>query len=287
MTLCQNMEPLEPNQQLVSTLEACDATKPQENTTTADCDNSGSQSAVDQNNNETNYSVSKRPRRACRDREYNLRDSSKINRIETERRRAAPKQPKPKAKPPPLSKYRRRTANARERSRMKEINDAFDELRKAIPQSEELNEPENRDSGDCDMKLTKITTLRLAMNYITVLREILGYDNSVFNTNSSASSDSSASSSSVSSSDSSSSSDPTNSPNPSIPCSSPGSSAEELTLTLSTCDFLDNTGSTVSPPASAPPYPNTGTVPHPYNHTFPQLTLPRNYFSVHLQQSTS
>jgi bHLH factor len=43
--------------------------------------------------------------------------------------------PKPKQKPAPLSKYRRKTANARERSRMKEINQAFETLRKAIPQN--------------------------------------------------------------------------------------------------------------------------------------------------------
>lgn len=38
-----------------------------------------------------------------------------------------------KNRPPPLSKYRRKTANARERSRMKEINSAFETLRKAVP----------------------------------------------------------------------------------------------------------------------------------------------------------
>lgn len=38
-----------------------------------------------------------------------------------------------KQRPPPLSKYRRKTANARERSRMKEINSAFETLRKAVP----------------------------------------------------------------------------------------------------------------------------------------------------------
>ena len=285
------MESLEPYQKQVSTLEACvDArtTKQQENTIpTTDCDTSGS---IDHNNNNTNNNnndnVSKRPRRACRDREYNLRDSSKINRIETERRRATPKQPKPKAKPPPLSKYRRKTANARERSRMKEINDAFDELRKVIPQSEQLNVSDEQDSGDSDStKLTKITTLRLAMNYITALREILGCDNSVFNRSASASSDNSGGSSIGSSSDSSSSSETTNSPDPSITCSSPESSSEELTLTLRTCDFLDNS-STVSPSRNAAPYSNTSTVSHPYNHSFPQLTLPGNHFSMDLHQST-
>lgn len=50
---------------------------------------------------------------------YNLRTKSIQNRLETEKRKRSPrKEPKPKQRPPPLSKYRRRTANARERTRM-------------------------------------------------------------------------------------------------------------------------------------------------------------------------
>ena len=103
------------------------------------------------------------------EREYNLRSSSIINRIQTEQRQQQPRQPKPKAKPPPLSKYRRRTANSRERGRMREINDAFEVLRLAIP---------SYPSEQTGVKLTKITTLRLALNYIGALREMLGYDDS-------------------------------------------------------------------------------------------------------------
>ncbi|KAL0280618.1 UNVERIFIED_CONTAM: hypothetical protein PYX00_001852 [Menopon gallinae] len=73
---------------------------------------------------------------------------------------------RPKQKPPPLSKYRRKTANARERNRMREINIAFETLRRAVPHiSGNLN------SGN--EKLTKITTLRLAMKYIQALRQVL------------------------------------------------------------------------------------------------------------------
>lgn len=97
--------------------------------------------------------------------DYNLRDTSIINRIQTEQRRNQPKQPKPKSKPPPLSKYRRRTANSRERERMKEINDAFELLRDVIPEYPDVEKD----------KLTKITTLRLASNYIKALRDTLGY----------------------------------------------------------------------------------------------------------------
>ncbi|CAG0906745.1 unnamed protein product [Darwinula stevensoni] len=69
-----------------------------------------------------------------------------------------------KSKPAPLSKYRRKNANARERHRMKEINDAFETLRRAIP-------PFPTDNGRGN--LTKITTLRLAINYIKALNEVL------------------------------------------------------------------------------------------------------------------
>ncbi|KAK9875620.1 hypothetical protein WA026_009419 [Henosepilachna vigintioctopunctata] len=73
-----------------------------------------------------------------------------------------------KQKPAPLSKYRRKTANARERTRMKEINQAFETLRKVVPQmtiSHQANE-----------KLTKIMTLRLAMKYISTLSSVLSQE---------------------------------------------------------------------------------------------------------------
>lgn len=81
-----------------------------------------------------------------------------------------PKQKKKKAAP--LSKYRRKTANARERSRMREINQAFEALRKAVPQMAPAHPGTNE-------KLTKITTLRLAMKYISTLSAVLsGADSS-------------------------------------------------------------------------------------------------------------
>ncbi|VVC28906.1 Myc-type, basic helix-loop-helix (bHLH) domain [Cinara cedri] len=78
----------------------------------------------------------------------------------TTRGRSAKRRQKPK----PLSRYRRKTANARERSRMREINEAFEALRRAVPHLavDAHNE-----------KLTKITTLRLAMKYISALSGLL------------------------------------------------------------------------------------------------------------------
>ncbi|ROT63558.1 uncharacterized protein [Penaeus vannamei] len=99
---------------------------------------------------------------------YALRTKSIIKRIESEKNRATSKrkEPKEKQKPPPLSKYRRKTANARERNRMKEINDAFVTLQKAIP---------DLPGADAE-KLTKITILRLAVNYIDALAGVLDDD---------------------------------------------------------------------------------------------------------------
>ncbi|CAM1313247.1 Uncharacterised protein g6204 [Pycnogonum litorale] len=114
---------------------------------------------------------------------YNIRPKSIMKRIETEKRRNSKKQPKPKQKPPPLSKYRRKAANCRERTRMQDMNDAFCRLQKAIPV---LSEESDQD------KLTKITTLRLAINYINALDSILNSGESSSSSNESPASSSSA-----------------------------------------------------------------------------------------------
>ena len=105
-----------------------------------------------------------RPLRSCRN--YNFRTSSITKRIETESTCAPTKAKSSKShklKAPPLSKYRRKTANTRERERMQEVNDAFDKLRHCIPNTNAMQ------------KLTKITTLKLALNYIDNLQQLLGY----------------------------------------------------------------------------------------------------------------
>lgn len=72
-----------------------------------------------------------------------------------------------KAKAAPLSRYRRKTANARERYRMRKINNAFDSLRNILPSTLAVK-PASTSSS-----LTKITTLRLAVNYIRALSKVL------------------------------------------------------------------------------------------------------------------
>lgn len=100
---------------------------------------------------------------------YSLRPRSLRSRDEDETHifgKSKSRVSKPKQKPAPLSKYRRKTANARERSRMREINAAFEALRKAVPHWQ----PQGTSTNE---KLTKITTLRLAMKYISALSSAL------------------------------------------------------------------------------------------------------------------
>lgn len=94
-----------------------------------------------------------------------LRLRSIHKRIETEKNRRLPKQRKTRERPAPLSKYRRKTANARERQRMQEVNNAFDRLKESIPHHK-LNAVDEK-------KDTKITTLRCAITYINSLSGLL------------------------------------------------------------------------------------------------------------------
>ncbi|KAG0710788.1 Helix-loop-helix protein delilah [Chionoecetes opilio] len=70
-----------------------------------------------------------------------------------------------KQRPPPLSRYRRKTANARERYRMRQINTSFERVRGVLP------------SWVCSRRaaadMTKITILKLASAYIRSLQDIL------------------------------------------------------------------------------------------------------------------
>lgn len=120
--------------------------------------------SLDPNNNleasMKSYSLRPRTSRKCEE-EENIPNATNHERWRP------PRASKKKQKSMPLSKYRRKTANARERSRMREINEAFESLRRVIPHSE----PSSRDPNS--EKMTKITTLRLAMKYISALNNLL------------------------------------------------------------------------------------------------------------------
>ncbi|KAF6212467.1 hypothetical protein GE061_012990 [Apolygus lucorum] len=115
----------------------------------------------DPNNNHSNVDEKGEKCYSLRPRSERKRSEDDEEEIITWKKRPRKRQ---KPKPAPLSKYRRKTANARERTRMREINEAFDSLRRAVPHSA------TSDQGD---KLTKISTLRLAMRYIAALSAAL------------------------------------------------------------------------------------------------------------------
>ncbi|XP_071525287.1 uncharacterized protein [Panulirus ornatus] len=98
---------------------------------------------------------------------YALRPRTIIKRLQQERsRQEVPKRPtRCKSRPAPLSKYRRKTANARERHRMKQINNAFESLRRILPDTAALQ--------PASPSMTKIMTLRLAASYIRALSDVL------------------------------------------------------------------------------------------------------------------
>lgn len=72
-----------------------------------------------------------------------------------------------KQKRPRNSLKKRLLVNARERDRMRVLNNAFQALRDALP------------CYIADGHMAKITTLRLAINYIKALTEVLNDDNTV------------------------------------------------------------------------------------------------------------
>ena len=100
---------------------------------------------------------------------YKLRDVSLKKREEVEIRKNQPKKrgPKPRPKSAPMSKYRRKTANLRERLRMGEINVAFEKLRDKLP-----NPMAQAGKAKCE-KLTKINILHVAINYIRAMENLL------------------------------------------------------------------------------------------------------------------
>lgn len=118
-------------------------------------------------NNNNNNSRSQRKSSSRIAEKYGLRPRTVVRRLQTEKGRddlPSASSKAPRIRPPPLSKYRRKTANARERHRMKEINDAFETLRRVLP---------DICSRRAAAAMTKITTLKLAVNYIRALSHIL------------------------------------------------------------------------------------------------------------------
>merc|ERR1712179_17172 len=97
-----------------------------------------------------------------------LRRSSVAKRLLTEQNKSQPKVREKISKKYRLSKYRRKTENAKERERMKKFNEAFINLKRMLP-----NNGPNKDEDKKADKDTKVSSLRSAITYINCLQELL------------------------------------------------------------------------------------------------------------------
>merc|ERR1712024_246691 len=93
-----------------------------------------------------------------------LRQSSVAKRLETENQRRQPRV-KERTSKKYMSKYRRKTENAKERERMKKFNEAFENLRQKLPSKVLVDNIGEKD--------TKVTALRSAIHCIKSLQDLL------------------------------------------------------------------------------------------------------------------
>lgn len=94
-----------------------------------------------------------------------LRKTSVRKRLETEGKRKQPRTKGKLSKKARLSKYRRKSANAKERERMKKQNDVFEVLKEILPCDKAMKVEEDKE--------TKVSTLRSAIQYIHSLESLL------------------------------------------------------------------------------------------------------------------
>merc|ERR1719507_2249300 len=94
-----------------------------------------------------------------------LRTTSVRKRLEIEVKMKQPKTKGRISKKARLSKYRRKSANAKERERMKKQNDVFEVLKQILPCDKAKKKEEDKE--------TKVTTLRSAIEYINSLQSLL------------------------------------------------------------------------------------------------------------------
>ena len=99
------------------------------------------------------------------DKSRSLRRTSVKKRLQTEinKKKVKVKDNFPKKRK--LSKYRRKAANAKERERMKNMNDVFATLKSVVPDY-------NKDPPE-EGKETKVETLRSAISYINYLKQLI------------------------------------------------------------------------------------------------------------------
>ena len=99
------------------------------------------------------------------DKSRSLRKTSVKKRLQTELNKKTSKVKDNVSKKRKLTKYRRKAANAKERERMKKMNDVFATLKSVIPSDKKDDLEEEKE--------TKVTTLRSAIHYINFLKQLL------------------------------------------------------------------------------------------------------------------
>ena len=99
------------------------------------------------------------------DKSRSLRRTSVKKRLQTEINKKKVKVKDIVSKKRILSKYRRKAANAKERERMKKMNDVFAKLKSVIPTDNKEDQEEEKE--------TKVTTLRSAIHYINYLKQLI------------------------------------------------------------------------------------------------------------------
>ena len=78
------------------------------------------------------------------DKSRSLRKTSVKKRLETELKKVNKRRKEKICKKPRLNKYQRKVANAKERERMKRMNDEYERLKKVVPM-EQLNSEDGKD----------------------------------------------------------------------------------------------------------------------------------------------
>ena len=90
------------------------------------------------------------------DKSRSLRKTSVKKRLETELKKVNKRRKEKICKKPRLNKYQRKVANAKERERMKRMNDEYERLKKVVPM-EQLNSEDGKDKKVHNFSLKNVS----------------------------------------------------------------------------------------------------------------------------------
>ena len=89
------------------------------------------------------------------DKSRSLRKTSVKKRLETELKKVGKKRKEKYVKKPRLNKYQRKVANAKERERMKRMNEVFERLKKVVPMEKLSSEDDKKDKKVKEIDFTE------------------------------------------------------------------------------------------------------------------------------------